>query len=98
MSLTLALLLGTPVLTFVAILFGAPVTSHQQLTILCCTHISLLTVPPLIYIHGLEKEKWRAIIALLLPIDEVYGAVIGTLLGAWIGAVPIPLDWSEFVL
>ena len=77
-----------------AILFGAPVTSHQQLTILCCAHISLLTALPLIYVHGLEKEKWRAIIALLLPIDEVYGAALGTLIGAWLGAVPIPLDWS----
>lgn len=48
---------------------------------------------PLIYIHGLDKEKWLAITALLMPIDEIYGATLGTLIGAWIGAVPIPLDW-----
>ena len=30
---------------------------------------------------------------LLLPIDEVFGAALGTLIGAWLGAVPIPLDW-----
>lgn len=27
--------------------------------------------------------------------DEVYGATLGALLGAWIGAVPIPLDWDR---
>ena len=30
---------------------------------------------------------------MLLPIDDVYGAALGTLMGAWIGAMPIPLDW-----
>jgi hypothetical protein len=29
----------------------------------------------------------------MLPIDEVYGGLLGTVLGAWLGAVPIPLDW-----
>lgn len=32
----------------------------------------------------------------MLPIDEVYGGLIGTVLGAWLGAVPIPLDWYVF--
>ncbi|KAJ9637686.1 Glycosylphosphatidylinositol (GPI) anchor assembly protein [Coniosporium tulheliwenetii] len=27
--------------------------------------------------------------------DEVYGAALGTLLGAWVGAIPIPLDWDR---
>lgn len=31
--------------------------------------------------------------ALASPIDEVFGASLGTLVGAWAGAVPIPLDW-----
>lgn len=34
-----------------------------------------------------------AITALMVPIDEIYGATLGALVGAWIGAVPIPLDW-----
>jgi phosphatidylinositol glycan class F len=46
-----------------------------------------------VYVHGVDKDKWRTIIALLLPIDDVYGGALGTLIGAWIGAVPIPLDW-----
>jgi phosphatidylinositol glycan class F len=33
--------------------------------------------------------------ALAAPIDEVFGATVGTLIGAWVGAVPIPLDWDR---
>jgi GPI ethanolamine phosphate transferase 2/3 subunit F len=29
----------------------------------------------------------------MVPIDEVFGAALGTVLGGWLGAVPIPLDW-----
>ncbi|SRR6266480_57602 len=93
LSLTLSLLLGTPILTCLAILFGAPLTTHLPHTFLCAAHLSLLAVLPLVYVHGVDKDKWRAITALLLPIDDVYGGALGTLIGAWIGAVPIPLDW-----
>jgi phosphatidylinositol glycan class F len=33
------------------------------------------------------------IVSLLLPGDEVFGGLVGTCVGAWLGAVPIPLDW-----
>jgi phosphatidylinositol glycan class F len=62
-------------------------------TLLCGAHIALLSTLPLVYVHGVDGETWRQIVALLLPIDEVYGGLIGTVLGAWLGAVPIPLDW-----
>lgn len=62
-------------------------------TLLCSAHIALLSALPLVYVHGVNGETWRQIVALLLPVDEVYGGLIGTVLGAWLGAVPIPLDW-----
>lgn len=31
----------------------------------------------------------------MLPFDGVWGASVGTALGAWLGAVPIPLDWDR---
>ena len=75
------------------VLFGAPITTHGWHTVLCAAHISLLGVLPLVYVHGVDGQTWREIVALLLPVDEVFGGMIGTVLGAWLGAVPIPLDW-----
>jgi len=46
-------------------------------------------------VHGIDGSTWREIIALLRPVDEVYGAMIGTVVGAWLGAIPIPLDWDR---
>lgn len=41
---------------------------------------------------------WREIAGGMLPFDEVWGSTIGCLLGAWLGAVPIPLDWYVFLI
>lgn len=95
LSLILSLFLGTPLLAIALVLFGAPVTSHQPLTLLCAAHMSLLSSLPLIYAHGVEISKWRDVAALATPVDEVFGASVGALVGAWIGAVPIPLDWDR---
>ncbi|KAF2429781.1 PIG-F-domain-containing protein [Tothia fuscella] len=95
LSLTLSLALGTPLLGTILILFGAPLTTHIHHTILCAAHISLLSALPLIYTHGIDTDKWRRIAALMIPLDEVFGAAVGTCIGAWIGAVPIPLDWDR---
>ncbi|EUC27978.1 hypothetical protein COCCADRAFT_110328 [Bipolaris zeicola 26-R-13] len=95
LSLLLSALAATPLLTAILVLFGAPVSTHHAHTLLCGAHVALLSTLPLIYVHGVDGDTWRQIIALLLPIDEVYGGLIGTVLGAWIGAVPIPLDWDR---
>ena len=31
----------------------------------------------------------------MLPLDEVFAASVGTMIGAWCGAIPIPLDWDK---
>jgi GPI ethanolamine phosphate transferase 2/3 subunit F len=31
----------------------------------------------------------------MAPLDEPYGGLVGAVLGAWLGAVPIPLDWDR---
>jgi GPI ethanolamine phosphate transferase 2/3 subunit F len=86
-------LAGTPLLTILLILFGAPLTTHLPETILCSLHLSILAGMPLVYIHGADSDNWRRIAGLMVPIDEVFGAALGTVVGAWLGAVPIPLDW-----
>ena len=75
------------------ILFGAPLTTHHAQTFLCACHMSLLGVFPLFYVHGVSSQIWWEVGGALVAFDEVWGATVGTVLGAWLGAVPIPLDW-----
>lgn len=93
LSLILSITFGAPIITIALILFGAPITTHQLQTVLCAVHISLLTSLPLFYVHGVDGPKWIQVAALNAPIDEVFGAALGALVGAWVGAIPIPLDW-----
>lgn len=86
-SLLLCLSLSAPVLTVVLILFGAPLTTHFWHNLLCATHMSLLGVLPLFYVHGVNARMWREISGACLPFDEVWGALVGTVVGAWLGAV-----------
>lgn len=91
--MTLTFLLGTPVLAILLVLFGAPFTTHIPHTILCAAHMSLLSVTPLVYVHGVDGAVWKEVWALYRPADAVWGGAVGTGVGAWLGAIPIPLDW-----
>ena len=93
LSLTLPLLLGTPLLTLLLILFGAPLTTHLPHTILCAAHISVLAGTSLVYIHGTDSAAWHEIWGMTRALDTVWGSAVGAGVGAWVGAVPIPLDW-----
>lgn len=55
----------------------------------------MLGALPLFYVHGVDTRAWREIAAAALPFDEMWGGTVGALVGAWIGAVPIPLDWDR---
>lgn len=87
--------MAVPLFTAIQILLGAPFTSHLLHTILSSTHLSLLSLFPLIYVHGIDSEKWQKIISVYCPLDEVFGATIGAFIGGWLGAIPIPLDWDR---
>ncbi|KAI9792669.1 MAG: Glycosylphosphatidylinositol (GPI) anchor assembly protein [Peltula sp. TS41687] len=95
LSVVIALLLATPIITIFMVLLGAPLTTHLPHTALASAHFSLLAVMPLVYICGVDGNKWEEIIAVLRPLDEVFGATLGTFIGAWLGAIPIPLDWDR---
>lgn len=86
-SLLLCLSLAAPLLTVILILFGAPLTTHFWHNLLCATHISLLGVLPLFYVHGVDARMWREISGACLPFDEVWGGLVGAIVGAWLGAV-----------
>lgn len=44
----------------------------------------------------MDGGKWAQIVGLSMPWDGVFGGSLGVLVGAWFGAVPIPLDWYDF--
>ncbi|KAG6192484.1 hypothetical protein E4U48_005546 [Claviceps purpurea] len=94
----LALLLTamiTPVIHVLFILFGAPLLTHVPHTLLCAAHFSLLTAFPIFYTRGNDGQAWVAVASGSAPMDETFGALAGAVLGAWLGAVPIPLDWDR---
>ena len=95
LATTLSLLPGAPILLTLLILFGAPLTTHLPSTALLATHVSLLALPPLIYTRGVDSGIWREIMGFWLPFDGVWGGTVGALVGCWVGAVPIPLDWGR---
>ncbi|KAL1615121.1 Glycosylphosphatidylinositol (GPI) anchor assembly protein [Diplodia seriata] len=95
LSLILSTIAGVPLVSVILVLFGAPLTTHLGHTVLCAAHIAYLAAVPAIYAFGVDGAKWRELVALMVPADEVFGAAIGTLFGAWAGAVPIPLDWDR---
>ncbi|RAL58631.1 hypothetical protein DID88_003551 [Monilinia fructigena] len=84
-----------PLITALQILFGAPFTTHIEHTLLSSTHISLLALFPLFYIHGVDSVRWLEIASLSAPVDEVFGAALGCALGAWLGRRAYPLDWDR---
>ncbi|ELR05271.1 Glycosylphosphatidylinositol (GPI) anchor assembly protein [Pseudogymnoascus destructans] len=93
-SLILTILFAAPVF-LAAILLGAPLTTHLPHTTLLTLHIALLALFPLLYARPLSSRHWLEILSFTAPLDEVFGAAAGTLIGSWLGAIPIPLDWDR---
>ena len=76
-------------------LFGAPFLTHIPHTFLCALHLSLLGLYPLFYARGVSNRDWLEILSARAPFDEAFGGLVGAAVGAWLGAVPIPLDWDR---
>lgn len=93
--MTILAALLSPAVAIMMVLFGAPVIYVQVETVLCSLVLSGLIVQPLLILHGLEAETWRQIISLELPLTNAYLGSIGGVLGAWLGVVPIALDWDR---
>ncbi|KAF7714645.1 Uncharacterized protein PECH_007195 [Penicillium ucsense] len=91
----LTTLLATPAIAILLVLFGAPLTTHNVETFLCAAHMALLSSTPLIYVHGVDATVWKEVWGISRPADIVWGSALGTGLGAWFGAIPIPLDWDR---
>ncbi|KAI1332634.1 GPI biosynthesis protein family Pig-F-domain-containing protein [Xylariaceae sp. FL0255] len=77
------------------VLFGAPFLTHLPHTFLASLHLSLLGLYPLFYTRGVSNRDWVEILSARAPVDEALGGLMGACMGAWLGAVPIPLDWDR---
>ncbi|EGX95621.1 GPI-anchor biosynthesis protein, putative [Cordyceps militaris CM01] len=87
--------LTVPALYALLVLFGAPFLAHTAHTVLCAAHFALLAVFPVVHARGLDRSALVAVAGAAAPLDEPYGALVGAAAGAWLGAVPIPLDWDR---
>ncbi|KAH7148513.1 GPI biosynthesis protein family Pig-F-domain-containing protein [Dactylonectria macrodidyma] len=93
-SLILASFL-TPALHVLFVLFGAPFLTHIAHTFLCCAHFVVLAVFPIFYVRGSDPVALQAVLGASAPLDQAFGGLAGATIGAWLGAVPIPLDWDR---
>ncbi|KAF4323026.1 hypothetical protein BBO99_00003408 [Phytophthora kernoviae] len=95
----LGLLQGTAVFHVTIVLFGAPVVELWMQTLLLAVLISSCTTMPLAIYLGCAPRKWLDLLLELRVGDtqELYltCSTIGAMLGAYIGALPIPLDWDR---
>lgn len=87
--------ISTPAVHVLFILFGAPFLDHVAHTLLCAAHFSLLGLFPIFYSRGVDSQALVAVAGASAPLDETFGSLVGAVVGAWLGAVPIPLDWDR---
>lgn len=85
---------------FIIIIFGAPLTTYrEETTMLAITLTSLTYISPSLHL-GVDQT-----LGLLMKLDSSYDNNIvteamslnikSTLLGCWLGAIVIPLDWDR---
>ncbi|OAY85345.1 phosphatidylinositol-glycan biosynthesis class F protein [Ananas comosus] len=96
----LALPVGAAINAFGAIVLGAPVgIKYWTVTAYWSLLMSLFTFVPAACAFGPSRMDWQRILSFSKLLDAVdymisvpaYGAIIG----AWIGAWPMPLDWER---
>lgn len=83
----------------VIILFGAPVFMHHEETTMLTATLTILTFVPaslhlgvdgaLEILTGAQLQKGNILV------DAIKINIQGTLLGTWLGAIVIPLDWDR---
>ena len=86
-------------LTLLALCLGAPLFPYAHIphTMALAMHVSVLGFLPIFYTHGVSGGAWRDVAAAWLPFDQagVWAGYVGCMVGGWIGAIPIALDWDR---
>ena len=86
-------------LLYITICFGAPLRSEMMETGRFCLLLTLLTVYPVLLVLGPSTSAvsrvWASSSDSSHSVSCLHTVGVATLLGAWLGAVPIPLDWDR---
>jgi phosphatidylinositol glycan class F len=93
------LLASTTIYVIVGTLLGADPFRQLVGTVVWALLMTSLTSVPVVVLLDTEHQTWRRVLLDRIFINSaergLYVMVMSTLLGAWLGAVPIPLDWNR---
>ena len=95
------LVLAWLVLLYITVCFGAPVTSAWRETGTFCLLLVLLTVYPCLLVEGPSLATLQRVytthpgLASQTTLQTLHCNALYTVGGAWLGAVPLPLDWDR---
>ena len=100
---TLSLLVSILVCGAISLAYGAPAASLPTRTLLWSIYLGSMAFTPLAIASGYSISNWVALLWGSLPRRQVQNHVamtlqatcLSTCVGAWLGAIPIPLDWDR---
>ncbi|KAK1938231.1 Phosphatidylinositol-glycan biosynthesis class F protein [Phytophthora citrophthora] len=95
----LGLVLGSVMFHVTVVLFGAPVVELWRQTLLLSLFLSSCVTVPLALHLGVSPREWLDLLLELRVSDPqklyIVCSSIGAMVGAYVGALPIPLDWDR---
>lgn len=98
-AIIIPMILSVP-MTMILILFGAPLSSNLFETFLLANHLSLIIINPLLVLFKLNITQFMTIFKQpdffkILFKHQLISSGFMTLIGTWLGVLPIPLDWDR---
>ena len=85
-------------LVYITVCFGAPVMSEWWQTGMFCLLLLLLTVYPCLVVEGPRLESLSKVYSVEADsetLTTLHCNALYSLMGAWLGAIPLPLDWDR---
>lgn len=84
----------------IVVLMGAPLSMLVAETYILSVHLSLLAIQPVLVLFRLEHDQ----LCKFFTVDAIYSKILSntvlcstffSFVGAWLGVIPIPLDWDR---
>ncbi|XP_013386612.1 phosphatidylinositol-glycan biosynthesis class F protein isoform X2 [Lingula anatina] len=83
----------------IAVLYGAPLFSSVSETFHLAMLLATTAALPGLMVLGIRKEEWTRLFFKTSPSSALEISILASgvcsVLGAWLGAFPIPLDWDR---